>query len=237
MRFYFDTNATSPLAGIVTEALAKGDFIFANPSSLHQEGKRARKLINEVRGYLYQLFSLNPKEFDLVFHSGSTEGLSSLILGFALSDSANKVWIAQTDHSCVYSLKDSSLLKNEQVHLFAVDHGGQFNRKALRENLSKVTPGESLLHYTAVNSETGVVWDLPAAVRLKKDTGVSVVVDAAQWIGKVPDWKKLDPHLDAYVFSGHKIGALPGVGFSFIKKFFSYLPLFQCGGQQEGLRG
>jgi cysteine desulfurase len=97
--------------------------------------------------------------------------------------------------------------------------------------------GEKLLHYTVVNPETGVVWPLSLAVELKKQTGCAVIVDAAQWPGKVQAWKDLNPEIDAYVFSGHKFGALPGIGFSFVHRSFNWRPLFPGGGQQENLRG
>ncbi|MBF0299836.1 MAG: aminotransferase class V-fold PLP-dependent enzyme, partial [Oligoflexia bacterium] len=96
-----------------------------------------------------------------------------------------------------------------------------------------------LLNFTYVNNETGVVNSLEKVVNLKqKYPELLIHVDAVQLLGKVNNFKLLDPHIDFYTFSGHKFGALTGIGFSLIKKGTEKFihPLITGGGQQSNLR-
>src|SRR5690606_2480346 len=123
-RYYFDYNATSPLAESVKNWLAKGDFPFANPASIHHSGKTARRLVNEVRDSLYKNFSLKDDQFDLFFHSGATEGIGNLIRGyFEEHPKATFVYFA-TDHSCVYQHGLYLAKKGIPVIELAVDQQG-----------------------------------------------------------------------------------------------------------------
>lgn len=102
---------------------------------------------------------------------------------------------------------------------------------------SEISEGrECFLNYTYVNNESGVVWPLEWALDLKKETKCFVHVDAVQAAGKIANWEMLLPELDAYTFSGHKFGALKGIGFTFFNKELDFNPLIVGGTQQEGLR-
>ena len=105
----------------------------------------------------------------------------------------------------------------------------QINQKA--EGAVKV-----LLHFTWMNNETGVVFDLSIAESIKEKTGCMVYVDAVQSVGKVSHFLQLNSKLDVFTYSGHKFGALRGIGFSFYKRSFDLKPLIRGGGQQRGIR-
>lgn len=238
-RLYFDFNATSPLAESVKSWLARGEFLFANPSSIHSSGKSARRSVNEVSEYLFQLFGLSDSDFDLIYHSGATEGMSMLIQGRAAYLRAHhgggSFFYASSDHSCVVNqiprIQDTVI----KTHELGVDAHGELESDVI-ERMADSKDEYNFFSFTWANNETGVVWDLEKAREIKAQTGVSVFVDAVQSVGKVDQWNKLDPSLDAYTFSGHKFGALKGIGFSFIKKDLKLCPLVMGGGQQLGLR-
>jgi cysteine desulfurase len=142
------------------------------------------------------------------------------------------------DHACVVQLKDDLEALGHHVFFFKVNHEGLFN---VEELITRMTHEELLGHdtfmnFTYINNETGIVWPLSLAVKIKEATKTYVHVDAVQLVGKIPDWNKLTPVLDAYTFSGHKFGALKGVGFSFVKKDLKFSPLLVGGNQQLGLR-
>ena len=142
------------------------------------------------------------------------------------------------DHACVVQLKDDLEALGHNVFFFEVNHDGLFDAEEL---ITKMTHEELLGHdtfmnFTYINNETGIVWPLSLAVKIKEATKAYVHVDAVQLVGKIPDWNKLTPALDAYTFSGHKFGALKGVGFSFFKKDLKFSPLLVGGNQQLGLR-
>lgn len=234
-RYYFDYNATSPLAESVKSWLSKGDFPFANPVSIHHSGKNSRRQVNIVREYIYDLFQLSENEHDLYFHSGATEGIGNIIRGyFELNPDACFVYAA-TDHSCVYQHAERLRSLNIEVVELQVDHNGSL-RSGEIEKLSSINK-PILLNWTWVNNETGVVWPLSDALEIKnKLANCFIHVDAVQAPGKTEEWEKLLPTLDAYTFSSHKYGALKGIGHSFARKDFSFSSIILGGGQQDGRR-
>ena len=241
-RFYFDYNATSPLSKRVTDYLRSGDFLFGNPASLHSTGKKSKKIINESVEYLYHLFQISPDTHKLFFHSGASEGINSIFKGLALKHFYNQekvtFFFSTVDHACVVQLKSDLEKLGHKVSFFTVDNNGLFDQQELIKNiLQETSEGRlSFLNYTYVNNESGVIWPLSWAEEIKKETNAFIHVDAVQVVGKIPNWDMLSSELDAYTFSGHKFGAIKGIGFTFIQKDIDYTPLIVGGTQQDGLR-
>lgn len=241
-RFYFDYNATSPLAKRVTDYLHSGDFLFGNPASLHASGKKSKKHINETTEYLYKLFNLKTDTHKLFFHSGASEGINSIFKGLAFKFFKEKkkvsFFFSEVDHACVIQLKEDLEILGHKVIFFPVDKNGLFDQIELTKNILKETSEgrESYLNYTFINNETGVIWPLQWAEEIKKATDAFIHVDAVQLVGKMNNWDMLSPELDAYTFSGHKFGALKGIGFSFVGNDIEFSPLIVGGTQQDGLR-
>lgn len=236
-RFYFDYNATSPLAESVSNWLSSGDLPFGNPSSIHSAGKLSRRLINETKDYLFEKFNLN--EHKLFFHSGASEGINTIVRGlaFELQKKGEKLTFvcSPSDHSCIYNLKEELELYGHRFIEFEIDVNGDFSSEDLIE-LIKNEKNKVLLNFTFVNNESGVCWSLDKALKIKEETGCFIHVDAVQSIGKISEWDKLDNKIDAYTFSGHKFGAMKGIGFSFVEKNLPFHSLIRGGGQQEGMR-
>ena len=241
-RFYFDYNATSPLSKKVTDYLHSGDFLFGNPASLHTSGKKSKKFINESRDYLSEIFSLKEDTHKLFFHSGASEGINSIFKGLAFKffkeNKKVSFFFSTVDHACVIQLKVDLEAFGHKVYFFSVDKNGLFDQPLLIKNILKETSEgrESYLNYTYVNNESGVVWPLSWAEEIKKETNAFIHVDAVQAVGKIANWEVLSPLLDAYTFSGHKFGALKGIGFCFVNKDTEFAPLIVGGTQQAGLR-
>jgi cysteine desulfurase len=241
-RFYFDYNATSPLAKRVTDYLHSGDFLFGNPASLHASGKKSKKHINETIEYLFQLFNLKTDTHKLFFHSGASEGINSIFKGLAFKFFKEKkkvsFFFSEVDHACVVQLKEDLEMLGHKVLFFPVDKNGLFDQIELTKSiLNETSEGrESYLNYTLINNETGVIWPLHWAEEIKKQTNAFIHVDAVQLVGKMANWDLLSPELDAYTFSGHKFGALKGIGFSFVANDIEFSPLIVGGTQQDGLR-
>ncbi|OUS00151.1 hypothetical protein A9Q84_02925 [Halobacteriovorax marinus] len=237
-RFYFDYNATSPLASTVVDWLPNGDLLFANPSSIHSSGKKTKRYINESRKFLFETFGLD-LSYRLFFHSGASEGINTLVKGLAQNHYAKGEKInfvhAMVDHSCVFNLRDELELYGHKVVTFDVCESGDFDEDQLIKTI-KDLKGPTLFNFTWVNNETGVVWNLNFLERLKKETNCFIHVDAVQAIGKIPKWNELSEFADAYTFSGHKFGALKGIGFSFVKEDYPFCSMVRGGGQQDGMR-
>ena len=236
-RYYFDYNATSPLAESVKSWLAKGDYPFGNPSSLHAEGKASRRLVQETKDYLLDFFGL--PHYKIFFHSGATEGANAVITGYAKLEKRRKNTIeffsVSTDHSCVHNLREELQENGHGIHLLPTDRQGSFNQANAISAISK-KKNPTLLNFTWVNNETGVVWDLQQAVEIKEKTGCAIHVDGVQAVGKIKNFRQLSDTIDAYTFSAHKFGGMKGVGFTLLHPDFTFASCMRGGGQQEGMR-
>lgn len=240
-RLYLDFNATSPLAPPVREYLAKGDFLFGNPASLHASGKRSKRAISDVRDYLYKNFELKEHDFDLYFHSGATEGLNQLVKGIAFhcdQHSEKLTMLAmQTDHSCVVSQQDFLETYNHTYLNMPVLESGIPDEEKILALLSEVKTQRVFLNLSLVNNETGVVLSREIISKIKNSfPNVFIHIDAVQGPGKVDQLSDRLRGADAFTLSAHKFGALKGVGFTFISKKLPFKPIIQGGDQQGSLR-
>ena len=112
-RIYLDFNATSPLSQSVKNWLKSGEFHFGNPSSQHSAGKASRKIINEGREKIFRTFGKSEKDTKLFFHSGATEGISTIAHSFAeearLKGKDLLICYSKIDHPAVSSLEETYL--------------------------------------------------------------------------------------------------------------------------------
>ncbi len=212
---YLDYNATSPLADSVKEYLAKGDFSFANPASTHSSGKKAATQINSIKADIKQQFGMVHSH--LIFHSGVTEAVNT----FFKRDEKIHMFHFNSDHPCILEVAKYLKKNGHEVTAFDLNQNGLFNQEEIIKEIKKAQK-PAFLNFTWVHNETGIVWDLARAQEIKKQTGCFIHVDAAQVVGKIENYFKLNPNLDFYSFSGHKFGALKGIGFSFVNPDFPF---------------
>lgn len=242
-RIYLDYNATSPLSHSVVDWLRSGDLLFANPSSQHSLGKASRKVINEARSEIFSTFHKSEKEHQLFFHSGATEAFTTIAHAMAEATRATGpgllICTSPTDHPCVSRLPQ----KNLGPHVsFLEIKKDSFLRPLHQENIRAIQAARAqspelriLYHHLWVHNETGLVSPLTDLHELKKIPHLFIHVDAVQSVGKVAQWRDL-PYGDYWTYSGHKFGALKGLGFTLMKQDLPFFPLLVGGGQQKNLR-
>ena len=238
---YCDYNSTSPLSNSVVQFLGNGDFIFANPSSVHQLGKNSKKVIREVTDYIHNLYNFSSNEHQCIFHSGATEGINTIVLGLLFKKVVEKretftLFYSSLDHSCVLNLLTFVKRLGGSTQQLPVEQSGALKLDESIELINNCDSDNKLLSFTWVNNEIGLVQPLELACEIKIKTNCQVFVDAVQSPGKIAEWRKLDKSLDAYIFSAHKFGALKGVGFSFVSNELDVSPTLYGGGQQKGYR-
>ncbi|RPJ68922.1 MAG: aminotransferase class V-fold PLP-dependent enzyme, partial [Alphaproteobacteria bacterium] len=186
--------------------------------------------------------SLDQNDYRLFYHSGATEGINTLFKGISHKyfneKKAASFFFSTVDHACALQLKEELESFGHHVFFFDVDHNGLFNTEALikKINQEKSIGHDCFMNFTYINNESGIVWPLSQAIKIKEETNSFIHVDAVQLVGKIFDWNYLSSKLDAYTFSGHKFGAMKGVGLSFVKKETKFSPLLVGGNQQFGLR-
>src|SRR4029453_15694379 len=104
-RAYLDYNASAPLLPSARTAMLAALEVDANPSSVHSEGRAARRLIEEARRRVAEL--VNAKSEHVIFTSGATEAATTLLtpdwqMGRAPLRMA-RLFVAASDHACLLS--------------------------------------------------------------------------------------------------------------------------------------
>lgn len=225
---YLDNNATTQLDPEVVVLMQKELLRHgANPSSIHAWGRESKARVTAARRQIASCFACLPQE--VLFHSGATEGLNTLILGSLKS--GDHVVLSAVEHPAVEAPISYLEKRGVEVTRLSVGMKGCVSpedlERACRENTA-------LIAIQAVNSETGVINDLEALSHIALRNGIPFVVDGVAALGKIPfKWYK---GISACCFSGHKIHAPPGIGFTLCRSTFRFTSLIFGGGQEYGKR-
>jgi cysteine desulfurase len=233
-RVYLDWNATAPLRPQARQALQDALAVAGNPSSVHAEGRAARRLIEGAREQVAALVAARPA--DVFFTSGGTEA-NMLALSPAIETAAEKrprgsLLISAIEHS---SVRAGGRFSREAVMEIAVDGEGRVDLAALAEAVSG-TP-RPLVSLMLANNETGVVQPVAQAAAIVHAAGGLLHVDAVQAAGRIScEIGVLGA--DLVTLSAHKIGGPKGVGALIRRSEDIHLadPLVRGGGQERGMR-
>ena len=232
---YFDNAATTQTQPEViktyTEVATK---IWGNPSSLHNLGTQATRILEASRRQIAELLGKESKE--IFFTSGGTEGDNWVIKGVAFEKAhlGKHIIVSAIEHPAV---KESALwLKTQgfEVDLAPVNTQGFVDVSALE---TLIRPDTTLVSVMAVNNEIGAIQPIQEISHLLADKPtISFHVDAVQAIGKMPMEQYLTDRVDFASFSGHKFYSVRGVGFVYIKAGKKIAPLLTGGGQESDKR-
>lgn len=232
---YFDNAATTQTQPEViktyTEVATK---IWGNPSSLHNLGTQATRILEASRRQIAELLGKESKE--IFFTSGGTEGDNWVIKGVAFEKAhlGKHIIVSAIEHPAV---KESALwLKTQgfEVDLAPVNTQGFVDVSALE---TLIRPDTTLVSVMAVNNEIGTIQPIQEISHLLADKPtISFHVDAVQAIGKMPMEQYLTDRVDFASFSGHKFHSVRGVGFVYIKAGKKIAPLLTGGGQESDKR-
>ncbi|PLP61248.1 cysteine desulfurase [Mesorhizobium loti] len=236
-RAYLDYNASAPLLPAARSAVVAA-LDAANPSSVHAEGRAARRLIEDARRDVAAL--VNAKPDHVIFTSGATEAAVALLspdwrMGRAALRMAH-LYVSEADHPCVLN---GGRFVREKVTRIGVTSDGIVDLDALALALASHDKAEGLplVAIHAANNETGVIQPVAEVAVIVKAAGGVLVVDAVQAAGRIP----LDmsvPYADYLILSSHKIGGPKGIGaIVAASDLMMPLPLVPGGGQEKGHRG
>lgn len=213
-RLYLDHAATTPLLPAAREAMAQALGVWANPSSPHQEGRRARAMLEDARRRIAARLGLKGR---LIFTSGASEALA-LALGRAR---AGTRLVSAVEHDAVLRAAPDAVR-------LPVDRLGRIDLAALERALGHAGK-RPLVAVQHVNNETGVIQPIAEVAALVHQAGGILLCDCAQSAGKLPL-----PEADMIAVSAHKLGGPPGIGVLAIADDRLIDPM---GGQEGGYRG
>lgn len=231
---YLDYQATTPIDGRVLDAMMPylTDH-FGNPHSVeHSFGWQAEGAVDVARKQIASL--IGASEDEIIFTSGATESNNLALKGiaFAHHPAKNHIITVKTEHECVLASARALEGMGFEVTYLSVGGDGLID---LDELAGAITEKTSLVSVMTVNNEIGVIQDLTRIGNLCRERGVIFHTDAAQAVGKVP--LAVDAmNIDVMSISGHKIYGPKGIGAIYVRKGTSILPLFDGGGQEQGLR-
>ena len=183
-RIYLDWNATAPLAQAARAAMTEAIAVLGNPSSVHSEGRAARRLVEEARARVAAFVGAEPDQ--VIFTSGGTEANALALAG--------REWLAGAS-------EHASVLDHAGGPRLAVDGDGRVFPDAI--------PPAAAVALMAANNETGTVHPMEDIARRVRAFGGLWHCDAVQAAGRL-DLAAIEA--DSLALSAHKLGGPMGVG-------------------------
>ena len=227
-RFYFDHNATTPLAPQVLETMVSClGQVYGNASSIHHYGQAAKQRLEAGRRQLAALLHCQPTE--LIFTGGGTEADNLAVLGAArAAGPGGHVVTTAIEHPAVLMACQQLEREGFAVTRVRVGENGIVYPDDVRRALRPDTVLVSVMH---ANNELGTVQPIAEIARATRQAGVPLHSDGVQALGKIPvDVEALG--VDLYTVSAHKLYAPKGVGALYVRKGTRLAPIV-FGGHHE----
>ena len=232
---YFDNSATTkPYPEALATYTEVATRIWGNPSSLHNLGSQATRILEASRKQIAEL--IGKKADEIYFTSGGTEGDNWILKGVAFEKApyGKHIIVSDIEHPAIK--ESAAWLKTQgfEVDYAPVDARGFVKVDALA---SLLRPDTTLVSVMAVNNEIGSIQPIHDIAALLEDRPtISFHVDAVQALAKVATEVYLPERVDFATFSSHKFHGLRGVGLVYIKEGKKIAPLLTGGGQEKEMR-
>ena len=229
---YADHAATTALSPTAREAM--GPFLqaaYGNPSTLYSLAREPRKAVAHSREIIAAAIHADPSE--IFFTSGGTEADNWAIKGTAFQYALDKRIITSAiEHHAVLNTCAALGRMGYHVTTLPVSTEGIVSVDALKKAL---TPDTAICSIMLANNEIGTIEPIQALAEIAHHSGTIIHTDAVQAIGHIPVSVN-DLQVDMLSASAHKFNGPKGVGFLYIRKGTTLLPLLDGGGQEHGMR-
>jgi len=236
---YLDHAATTPILPEAVAASTAQLGLVGNPSSLHADGRRARRVVEEARETLAAAFGARPSE--VVFTSSGTEANNLALKGLywarrAADPRRRRIVASAVEHHAVIDpiqwLVDS---EGAEVTWLPVDEVGRVSPDTLRRELARESESIAVVSIMWANNEVGTVQPIHQLVQVAHEYAIPIHTDAVQAAGHLSvNFDEMGA--DAVSLSGHKFGGPLGVGALLLTRSCSPVPLIHGGGQERDVR-
>lgn len=234
-RIYLDHAAATPLDARVKEVmLPYFDRDFGNPSSLHQEGRVAKKAVEDSRVTIAKALHALPEE--LVFTGSGTESCNLAIKGvaYAKMNHGKHIVTSRAEHHAVLAVFEFLQQAGWEVTYIDVDEFGMVQPPTVKDALREDTVLVSIM---MANNEVGTINSIKEISKVIKKHNPEILfhTDACQAMGALElNVKKLG--IDLLTINGSKIYGPKGVGALYVQRGVSLVPIVSGGGQEKALR-
>src|SRR6516164_8970615 len=237
---YLDHAATTPMRPEAIAAMTEELARLGNPSSLHAAGRRARRVVEESREQLAEVFGARPSE--VVFTSGGTEADNLAVKGLYWArrdgpdDSRRRVLTTAVEHHAVLdSVRWLEEAQGAEAVWLAVGDDGMVRPGALRRAIAQAPEQVAVVSVMWANNEVGAVQPVSELAAVAHEYGVPFHTDAVQAAAQLPvDFAASGA--DALTVTGHKLGGPVGVGALILARGAAPAPVLHGGGQERDIR-
>ena len=220
---------------VMTEELAQ----LGNPSSLHNAGRRARRVVEESREQIAEVLNARPSE--VVFTSGGTEADNLAIKGlyWARRDAAparRRVLVTAIEHHAVIdSVRWLHTHEGADASFLDVDGQGILSPAALTAAIEQDPDAVALISVMWANNEVGTVQPICELAEVAHSHGIVFHSDAVQAAAQLPV-NFAGSGADALTVTSHKLGGPIGVGALLLRRGIEPVPVLHGGGQERDVR-
>ena len=230
---YLDNASTTKVSDKVVEVMVPYySEVYANCSSLHEFGQKAKEKLEDCRQRVARVF--NAKSREIYFTSGGTESDNQAILSAAqigIRQEKKHIITTKFEHHAVLNVLNKLKQQGFTITYLDVNSNGIIKIEDLEK---AITPQTVLVSIMFANNEIGTIQPIKEIGRVCKEHKVLFHTDAVQAVGN----EKIDVDelgIDMLSLSAHKFHGPKGVGVLYAR---SNVPLTQfiVGGSQENNR-
>ncbi len=237
---YLDHAATTPMAPAALASMTGELARLGNPSSLHNAGRRARRVVEESREQIAAALGARPSE--VIFTSGGTEADNLAVKGLYWARRAwpdrrrRRVLASSVEHHAVLdSVGWLAGHEGADACWLEVDAKGRVQPDVLRAAIERDPDSVALVSVMYANNEVGTVQPVAQLASICHEYGILFHTDAVQAVGQLPvDFAACGA--DALTVTGHKIGGPVGVGALLLARGVEPVPVMHGGGQERDVR-
>ena len=233
-RIYADCAATTPISESALQVMTECMRIhYGNPSSAHQNGREAARILEEARGKIAACIGAEPEE--IYFTSGGTEADNQAILTAAMYGKLigkRHMIFSQVEHHAVLNCIPALEKAGFEITLLGVDMTGNVSIKELKAACRKDTILAAVMY---VNNEVGTVEPAAEIGQLCRERDILFHIDGVAAAGHIPVQVK-ELGADMFSLSAHKFHGPRGIGVLYVDKRIPVANLMFGGSQERDKR-